>query len=235
MAKKTNYTPYILGAVVVGGFAAYRFGFFDKLLKKKNTTTETPELPEIEIKKDEPVVKKEINVKPAPDPLKNPVYMNNVRKLQLYSGAGVDGNAGGENSQTNKLTRAKFPQLYASVGRVTPDTIAAYLAEIVKKTATDIVTKERDARIAFGKKLFQLGAQGKRIRPKQTIKNVPVTYYDSARGQYVAGSRKINVADSHLFANYDVSGYSSNGYYILKNKKSPKDFIIVNPYSFEAV
>jgi hypothetical protein len=235
MPKKTNYTPYILGAVAVGGFAAYRFGLFDKLLKKKNTTTETPELPEIEIKKDEPVVKKEINTTPAPDPLKNPVYMNNVRKLQLFLGAGVDGNAGGENSQTNKLTRAKFPQLYASVGRVTPNSIAVYLAEINKKTTTDVSKKEREARVAFGKKLFQLGAQGKRIRPKQTIKNVPVLYFDTARGQYIAGSRKINVVDKHLFSNYEIAGYSYDGFYILKDKRSPKDFIIVNPYSFEAV
>jgi len=233
MAKKTNYTPYILGAVAVGGFAAYRFGLFDKLLKK---TSKAPEIPEIEPITPEPVVKKEVNTTPAPDPLKNPVYMNNVRKLQLYLGAGVDGNAGGEASQTNRLTQSKFPALYSKIGRVTPATVGAYLSEIDKKTTTDLSTKERNSRIAFGKKLVELGSKGKTIRPKSNLSNVSVMYYDTSRGQYVPSSRKTSVLKTYtLFSRWTVAAYTNDGYYILKSKSSPKDFVIVNPYSFEAI
>lgn len=232
MAKKTNYTPYILGIAAVGGIVLWQSGKLDKLFGKK--TDETPELPPLDIKdEDKPTVKKEIVVKPIPDATKNPVYMDKVRKLQLFLGAGVDGNAGGEGSQTNKMTKAKFPVLYANLGRVTPSNVDAYLAETTKKTTAQIAN-EAGGRKKFGQKLFKLGATGKRIRPKQTI-TAPIMYFDTARGQYVATSKKINIVDYHLFSKWDIAGYDRDGYFILKSKSSPKDFVIVNPYVFEAV
>lgn len=231
MAKKINYTPYILGIAAVGGVVLWQSGKLDKLFGKKD---ETPELPPLDIKdENKPTVKKEINVKPVTDATKNPVYMDKVRKLQLFLAAGVDGNAGGEGSQTNRLTKSKFPTLYSSLGRVTPANIDAYLAETTKKTTSQIAN-EAAGRRKFGQKLFQLGATGKRIRPKQTI-TAPIMYFDTSRGQYVATSKKINIVDYHLFSKWDIAGYDRDGYFILKSKSSPKDFVIVNPYVFEAV
>lgn len=231
MAKKVNYTPYIIGVAAVGGIVLWQSGKLDKLFGKK--TDETPELPPLEPETEKPVIKKEIVVKPLPDPTKNPVYMDKVRKLQLFLGAGVDGNAGGEGSQTNKMTKAKFPALYANLGRVTPANVDAYLAETTKKTTTQ-VANEAAGRKKFGQSLYQLGATGKRVRPKSII-TAPILYFDSSRNQYTPTKRKIAIGDYHLFSKWSVEGYGSNGFFILKSKSSPKDFVIVNPYSFEAV
>lgn len=231
MAKKVNYTPYIIGVAAVGGIVLWQSGKLDKLFGKK--TDETPELPPLEPETEKPVIKKEIVVKPLPDPTKNPVYMDKVRKLQLFLGAGVDGNAGGEGSQTNIKTKAKFPALYANLGRVTPANVDAYLAETTKKTTTQIAN-EAAGRKKFGQSLYQLGATGKRVRPKSTI-TAPIFYYDSARKQYVPSTRKSSITNYHLFSKWDIAGYDRDGYFILKNKLFPKDFVIVNPYSFEAV
>lgn len=232
MAKKTNYTPYIVGAAAVGAIVLWKSGTFDKLFGKKKD--ETPELPPLQPEEEKPVIKKEIVVKPLPDPTKNPVYMDKVRKLQLFLGAGVDGNAGGEGSQTNIKTKAKFPALYANLGRVTPANIDAYLAETVKKTTVDLSKKTAEARKKFGQSLFQLGATGKKIRPKSTITKT-IMYFDAARKQYVASTRQTSIGDYHLFSKWDIAGYTIDGNYILKNKLFPKDFVIANPYYFEAV
>jgi len=231
MAKKVNYTPYIIGVAAVGGIVLWQSGKLDKLFGKKD---ETPELPPLQPEEEKPVIKKEIVVKPVPDATKNPAYMDKVRKLQLFLGAGVDGNAGGEGSQTNIKTKAKFPALYANLGRVTPSNIDAYLAETVKKTTIDLTKKTGEARKKFGQTLFQLGATGKKIRTKSTILGT-IMYFDSARKQYVPSTRKTSITDYHLFSKWEIAGYTGDGYFILKSKTSPKDFVIVNPYSFEAV
>ena len=82
MAKKTNYITYVIGAAALGGVLLWQSGKLDKLFGKKSS--EVPEIPPIEPQQETPTVKKEVVVKPLPNPLKNPVYMDAVRKLQLF-------------------------------------------------------------------------------------------------------------------------------------------------------
>jgi hypothetical protein len=234
MAKKTNYIPYILGAAAVGGVVLWQSGKLDKLFGKK--TSEAPEVPPLEIKPEVPVVKKEVNVVTPPNPLKNPVYIDAVKKLQLFLGAGVDGDAGGENSQTNKMLKAKFPALYANLGRVTPSNVNAYLTESTKKSQVDVALAANKARKAFGEKLFALHNAKKTVLAKSTISSVPVRYFDVARNIYAPSGQSINIVKGaySLFTRWNLKGFTNDGFFVLQSKDKSTNFILLNPYSFEA-
>jgi hypothetical protein len=126
---------------------------------------------------------------------------------------------------------------------VSPSNIDYYIDTFVaKKTPRMLMWSKQKAdqtaqgRIKFMKKLFDLGATGSKVQPKTATKE-PTYKFDASRNSYVqdGGTRTIP-RGFHLFTTYEIAGYTpDNGYAILKLKAYPKTFVILNPYTLEAV
>jgi hypothetical protein len=68
---------------------------------------------EKEVPNTTPVAEKKIVFTPPKDPLKDPIYIAKVKKIQVYLHTGVDGDAGNKDgSDTNQALRKEFPKEY---------------------------------------------------------------------------------------------------------------------------
>jgi hypothetical protein len=167
MAKKLNTADYLLlGTLAIGGAGYYlytkgKLPFVDKLISKYGKKPPMESEIEKEIPNTTPVEQKKIVFTPPKDPLKDPVYISKVKKIQVYLATGVDGDAGkNDGSDTNQALKKKFPKEYALNGRLTPSNVDKYVLAIVKGEASAIaLQKDSDAkkvRVAFGEKLKNL-------------------------------------------------------------------------------
>ena len=105
------------------------------------------------------------------------------------------------------------------------------------KAFLDAERKKIQQRVAFGKSLFNEGANGKKVRYIGGKDMYYDTYYfDAGRKTYTKDGKKITVdGGSHLFSDWKISGYNSGGYMWLQNKGKEKVFISANPFEFEAI
>lgn len=185
-------------------------------------------------------------------------YKQKVEKLQGLLKIRIDGDAG---KQTNgnldyywadyqkplDVEKAKadgFPELKArGKGVVSPSNIDYYIDTFVaKKTPRMLLWSKQKAdqtaqgRIKFMKKLYDLGAKGSKVQPKSATKE-PTYKFDASRNTYVQDGGTRNIPRGfHLFTTYEIEGYTPDrGFAILKLKAYPKTFVIINPYTLEAV
>lgn len=234
MKLRNNKTlPYVAAAVAVAGGAYLYF----RSKKAKQTTTETPVEPVVEPQKVVTVKQ----VAPPVDPWKTAAFDKVVRNVQLFLGVGVDGNPGrSDASQTNQALKKKFPAEFAKYGAITPTNQKEW-ASIVESTQSKTKMSEylqstAPGRQKFGEDLWNLGVVGKRIALRSGKMTVPFRVFDAARKIYVVSGKNatLSATDRHLFAVWDRVGYDGDGFWILRYKANPKQFIIVNPNVFGA-
>jgi hypothetical protein len=116
-----------------------------------------------------------------------------------------------------------------------PGNVKAWAQVIENAKIRKTVTEGAPARKAFGEKLWNLGVSGKRIHLLKSSQSFPILRFDAARNSYTsAGSNYAMINRGHLFAYFDRIGYDKDGFYILRFKRNPKEFLIVNPYLFGA-
>ena len=185
-------------------------------------------------------------------------YKQKVEKLQGLLKIRIDGDAGKQTNgnleywwsdypkslDVDKMKAEGYPELKKNgKGVVTPSNIDYYInTYVAKKTPRMLMwTKQKadqtaQGRINFMKKLYDLGAKGSKVQPKSATKE-PTYKFDASRNTYVkdGGTRNIPIG-FHLFTTYEIAGYQQGtGYAILKLKAYPKTFVIINPYTLEAV
>lgn len=244
MAKKLKTADYfLLGTLAVGGAGYYLYSkgklpFIDKLMLrygKKPPMDSQPEekpLPEVT-----PVADKKIVFTPPANPLKNPIYVSKVKKIQVYIGVGADGDAGKEGSNTNKALKRKFPTQYASYGALTPSNVDKYV-DTITKTETDLLALQKTqsaqkTRIAFGDKLKNLYYKDKSKIVRTTDTNAPTKYLDKARNQYANDGGTIKIYKNEaIFPKFSFVAYDTNGFWILRTASGK--FIIQNPTEYVA-
>jgi len=247
MAKKLNSADYLLfGTIAVGGLGYYLYSkgklpFVDKVISKiKGEDVETPSTPPIANSQTTgtPVVQKTVNAKTPVDPFKEPAYIDKVKRLQVYLGVGVDGNAGSsDTSQTNQALKKKFDKLYIVEGRLRPTNVDKYIKALNDKSAQEIsVQKSQDAskqRKAFGEKLKNLYSKDKsRIVRSSDIK-IQTRFFDKARNSYTVDGNQLTIyKNDPLFPKFSYVAYDSNGYWILKTPSGK--FVITNPNEYVA-
>jgi 1,2-phenylacetyl-CoA epoxidase PaaB subunit len=103
-----------------------------------------------------------------------------------------------------------------------------------KKVSSVVQTTEVIARLARGKKLYDLGAKGRRIAVARPY-FVTTRRFESSSGLYLNDSdsgHTFNPSDKHLFSDWTKESNSAEGYWILKRKANPKQFVIVDPLKF---
>lgn len=185
-------------------------------------------------------------------------YQTKVEQLQGLLQVGIDGNAGkqtngkldyfwanfGKVFDAEKSYKDGYPELKANgKGVVSPSNIDYYISTLkANKSPRQLYwigkkgKAETNARIAFGKKLYNLGATGSKVVSINTFTR-PVRTLDASRGIYVptGGNYTFSPTMTHLFSTYEIAGYNDDGFYILKYKSSPKNVTIVNPYLFKAI
>ena len=189
-------------------------------------------------------------------------FKEKVMDLQSILGVAIDGDAGKQTNgmldyywadfgmvfNADKSLNDGYTQLKKNgKGVVNASNVDYYISTLnAKKSPRQIywVTQkgktekeaEVNARKAFGKKLFDLGATGSKVVAKTTFTS-PVRTLDAARGVYIptGGNYNFSPTMTHLFSTYEIAGYNADGFYILKYKSSPKNVTIVNPYLFQAV
>lgn len=220
-----KYLPYIVGIAAIGG-AAYLF------VKNRKDNEEQPIEPTVE-------PKKVVTVQPAPvtaDPWQNSVFVAAVRKIQEFLGVGIDGNPGKTaGTNTNKALAAKFPADFQRLSNLQPGNVKAWAELVQKAKSGQVLQKGAPDRKAFGEKLWKYGTEGKRIHLLKSTQSFPIVRFDAARNSYTsAGSNYAMINRGHLFAYFDRIGYDADGFYILRFKRNPKEFLIVNPYLFGA-
>lgn len=189
-------------------------------------------------------------------------YKEKVMDLQSILGVAIDGDAGKQTNGMLDYYWADFGMLFNAdksfadgytqlkkngKGVVSASNVDYYISTLnAKKSPRQVywVTQkgktEKDAEVtarkAFGKKLFDLGATGSKVVAKTAFTS-PVRTLDASRGVYIptGGNYNFSPTMTHLFSTYEIAGYNSDGFYILKYKSSPKNVTIVNPYLFQAV
>jgi hypothetical protein len=244
MAKKLNTADYLLlGTLAIGGAGYYlytkgKLPFVDKLISKYGKKPPMESEIEKEIPNTTPVEQKKIVFTPPKDPLKDPVYISKVKKIQVYLATGVDGDAGkNDGSDTNQALKKKFPKEYALNGRLTPSNVDKYVLAIVKGEASAIALQKdsdsRKVRMAFGDKLKNLYYKEKAQIVRKTDTNAQTKYFDKARQTYPndGGSVKI-LKNEPLFPKYSFLAYDTNGFWILRTASGK--FILQNPNEFVA-
>ena len=188
-------------------------------------------------------------------------YKQKVEKLQGLLKIRIDGDAG---KQTNgnldyywadypkslDVEKAKadgFPELKKNgKGVVSPSNIDYYINTFVaKKTPRMLLWSKQQqdqtaqGRISFMKKLYDLGATGSRIQPKDNniAKDIPTYKFDVARKAYVKDGGKVSISQgSHLFSSWIIAGYDTkDGWVWLQKKSNSSVFTTINPYILEAV
>jgi hypothetical protein len=195
MAKKLNSADYLLfGTVAVGGIGYYLYSkgklpFVDKLLdniKGKSANEKVIDTPPTPTANTTPVVEKKVVAKPPVDPFKAPAYIDKVKRLQVYLGVGVDGNAGTkETSQTNQALKKKFPTAFAKNGILRPTNVDAYIKEIDSAQARVTEQSSNDQRKKFGQKLVDLYYKQKSKIVRSSVSSPVYKTFDKARNNYV--------------------------------------------------
>ena len=187
-------------------------------------------------------------------------FKQKVMALQELLQVGVDGDAGeqtngkldymwadyGKVFDAKKSNKDGYPELKArGKGVVSADNVDYYINTLKSnksprqnywagKGAAEKATADFNARKAFGQNLFSLGASGKKVSVKSTT-NAPIYIFDASRNVYTKTSDTLTLNTyTHLFSFFEIAGYNTDGYFILKRKSFPKEFIIVNPYIFQA-
>jgi len=242
MAKKLNTADYLLlGTLAIGGAGYYlytkgKLPFIDKLINKAKGNDEKPD--EVTPTDVTPVAEKKIVFTPPKDPLKDPIYISKVKKIQVVLATGVDGDAGkNDSSQTNQALKKKFPKEYALNGRLTPTNIDKYVEAITKGEASAIaLQKDSDAkktRMAFGEKLKNLYYKDKAKIVRTTDTNAQTKYFDKARQTYPNDGGNVKILKNEpLFPKYSFLAYDTNGFWILRTASGK--FILQNPNEFVA-
>ena len=193
---------------------------------------------EKEVPNTTPVAEKKVVFTPPKDPLKDPLYISKVKKIQLYIGTGADGDAGkGDSSNTNQALKKKFPQEYALNGRLTPSNVDKYVLAIVKGEASAIALQKdsntKKSRMEFGDKLKNLYYKEKANIVRKTDTNVPTKYFDKARKTYSNDGGNVKILKNEpLFPKYSFLAYDTNGFWILRTASGK--FILQNPNEFVA-
>lgn len=242
MAKKLKTADYLLiGTLAVGGVGYYlytkgKLPFIDKLINKTKGNDEKPDEPTpTDVT---PVAEKKVVFTPPKDPLKDPLYISKVKKIQVVLATGVDGDAGkNDGSQTNQALKKKFPKEYALNGRLTPTNIDKYVEAITKGEASAIaLQKDSDAkkiRVAFGEKLKNLYYKDKAKIVRTMDTNAPTKYFDKARQTYPNDGGNVKILKNEpLFPKYSFLAYDTNGFWILRTASGK--FILQNPNEFVA-
>lgn len=242
MAKKLNTADYLLlGTLAIGGAGYYlytkgKLPFIDKLINKAKGNDEKPD--EVTPTDVTPVAEKKIVFTPPKDPLKDPLYISKVKKIQVVLATGVDGDAGkNDSSQTNQALKKKFPKEYALNGRLTPTNIDKYVEAITKGEASAIAlqkdTNTKKSRVAFGEKLKNLYYKDKAKIVRTTDTNAPTKYFDKARQTYPNDGGNVKILKNEpLFPKYSFLAYDTNGFWILRTASGK--FILQNPNEFVA-
>jgi len=231
MAKKLKTADYLLiGTLAVGGVGYYlytkgKLPFIDKLISKYGKKPPMESEIEKEVPNTTPVAEKKVVFTPPKDPLKDPVYISKVKKIQLYIGTGADGDAGsttkGDSSNTNQALKKKFPKEYALNGRLTPSNVDKYVLAIVKGEASAIALQKdsntKKSRMEFGDKLKNLYYKEKANIVRKTDTNVPTKYFDKARKTYSNDGGNVKIYKNEpLFPKYSLVAYDTNGYWLLQ-------------------
>lgn len=241
MAKKLNSSDYLLfGLIATGGVGYYlykngKLPIVDKLMAKvkKEDTAPKDTVPDTT-----PVVEKVVNAKPTIPATQQPAYIDKVKKIQVYLGVGVDGNAGSSaNSQTNQALKKKFVTEYPKLGNLTPSNVDAYLTAMVEKNKQETAVQKSASvskqRKDFGEKLRNLYTKNKAKIVRKTDSNSPTKYYDQARKQYSNDGKSLRIVkDYPIFPSFSYVGYTTDGYWILKS--STGKFVIQNPNEYVA-
>jgi hypothetical protein len=242
MAKKLNTADYLLlGTLAIGGAGYYlytkgKLPFIDKLINKGKGNDEKPEEPTpTDVT---PVAEKKIVFTPPKDPLKDPLYISKVKKIQVYLGTGADGDAGKtDGSNTNQALKKKFPKEYALNGRLTPTNVDKYVEAITKGEASAIAlqkdTNTKKVRVAFGDKLKNLYYKDKSKIVRTTDTNAPTKYFDKSRSTYPNDGGNVKILKNEpLFPKYSFLAYDTNGFWILRTPSGK--FILQNPTEYVA-
>jgi hypothetical protein len=244
MAKKLKTADYLLiGTLAVGGVGYYlytkgKLPFIDKLMSKYGKKPPMESEIEKELPNTTPVAEKKVVFTPPKDPLKDPVYISKVKKIQIYLHTGADGDAGkSDGSQTNQALRKEFPKEYALNGRLTPSNVDKYVDRIVKGQASAIALQKdsnaRKVRMAFGDKLKNLYYKEKAKIVRTTDTNTPTKYFDKARKTYSNDGGKVKILKNEpLFPKYSFVAYDTNGFWLLRTASGK--FILQNPNEFVA-
>jgi hypothetical protein len=244
MAKKLNTADYLLlGTLAIGGAGYYlytkgKLPFIDKLISKYGKKPPMESEIEKEVPNTTPVAEKKIVFTPPKNPLTNPLYISKVKKIQLYVGTGVDGDAGTKDgSNTNQALKKKFPKEYALNGRLTPTNVDKYVEAITKGEASAIAlqkdTNTKKSRMAFGDKLKNLYYKEKAQIVRKTDTNVPTKYFDKARNTYNNDGGNIKILKNEpLFPKYSFLAYDTNGFWVLRTASGK--FIVQNPNEYVA-
>lgn len=246
MAKqKLKTVDYVLiGTVAVGGIGYYLYNkgklpFIDKLIAKiKGEAPKTPSATPTSSPETTPVVSKVITATPPVDPTKDAGYMSKVRNIQLYIGAGVDGNAGSsDTSQTNIKLKSKFPTLYSTEGRLRPTNVDKYVKAITDQQNAQKTAGTNKQRIDFANKIVNLHKQGSKIR-FVSGKNEKLTLWkkDKARNILVKTTDNIMVVYNASPFDYANSFKILFDGWLLFNSKYDKDlYFQVSPNALEAL
>lgn len=171
---KTDYTPYIIGGVILAGgiFLYARKSAKDKANQAAaEAEAERKRLAEEQASS----VKKNVQTSPTYTP-----YQLQVVALQTKIGVGVDGNPGvGPNSNTNKKVAEWFPSLYKQYGNVSPVNVTVYLAakrEEATKGSSGPANRLQEIWAAMG------GGKPAKLRKDQEF---TALYYDSSKKVYL--------------------------------------------------
>lgn len=179
---KTDYTPYIIGGVILAGGI---FLYARKSAKDKaNQAAAEAEAERKRLAEEQAAaVKKNVQTSPTYTP-----YQLQVVALQTKIGVGVDGNPGvGPDSNTNKKVAEWFPSLYKQYGNVSPANVTVYLGakrEEAKKGPSGPNNRLKDIWAAMKAK-----GSAKFIKDAR----VSAYYYDSAQKSYIPTGGGFNV------------------------------------------
>ena len=203
--KKDNTIYYILGAgaLIGGGYYAYKKGLLDKILGKSSG------LDLKAINEENKLAAKENQVDTSYTPMTNPnSFSAKVSKIQQKIGADPDGKVG---PQTNSMFAAQYG---LDKGPIKPDNIDYYLGRIaanntlaqiqaLKEKATQALNKAAQANASVAQKLaafktaFNAGAKNFSL---VTGYNAPVKLFNAAGGGLVDTKQTKNFSAGRISA-----------------------------------